>query len=156
VHFPLLVNYDDLTKFFTVFGSAIRCYVSMYALFHLQTDVGLQEMEGGFRTQVYMAVGPADIDYAAVRAELNREVERFTNVGSGWTLTAILRFVVHIGEYRPRVGSSFIPTRASLVAKHALINVYNPKDSMCFVWAVLSALYQYKKMPKGFRNTGRI
>jgi hypothetical protein len=113
----------------------------MYALFDRQSDVGMQETEGGFRTQVYTATDPADIDYDAVRAELNREVERFTNVGSGWTLTAILRFVIRIGQYRPLVGSSFIPTPASLVAKRALINVYNPNDSMCFVWAILSALY---------------
>jgi hypothetical protein len=69
----------------------------------------------------------------------------FTNVGSGWTLTAILRFVVRIGQYRPLVGSSFLPTPASLVAKQALINVYNPDDSMCFVWAVHSALYPVEK-----------
>jgi hypothetical protein len=94
---------------------------------------------------VYTAVNPADIDYAAVRTELNREVERFTNVGSGWTSTAILRFVVRIGQYRPLVRSSFIPTPASLVTKHALINVNSPKDSMCFVWAVLSSLYPCKK-----------
>jgi hypothetical protein len=125
-----------------VFGSAIRWYVSMYALFHRQTDAGLQETEGGFRTQVYTATDPAD---AAVRAELNHDVERFTNVGSGWTLTAILRFVVRIGQYRPLVGSSFIPTLASLVAKQTLINVYNPYDNMCFVWAILSALYPCKK-----------
>jgi hypothetical protein len=116
-----------------VFGSAIRWYVSMHALFHRQTDVELQETEGGFRTQVYTATNPADVDYAAVRTELNREVERFTNVGSGWTLTAILRFVIRIGQYRPLVESSFIPTPASLVTNHAVINVYNPDDSTCFV-----------------------
>ena len=77
--------------------SAIRWYVSMYALFHRQTDVGLQKTEGGFRTQVFMATDPTDIDFATVRTELDREVERFTNVGSGWTLTAILRFVIRIG-----------------------------------------------------------
>jgi hypothetical protein len=116
-----------------VFGSAIRWYVSMYALFHRQTDAGLQETKGGFCTQVYTATDSADVDYAAVRAELGRDIERFTNVGSGWTLTAILRFVVRIGQYRPLVGSSFIPTPASLVAKQALINVCNPNDNMCFV-----------------------
>jgi hypothetical protein len=52
--------------FVAVFGSAIRWYVCMYALFHCQTDVGLQETEGGFRTQVYTATDPAYIDYAAV------------------------------------------------------------------------------------------
>jgi hypothetical protein len=124
-----------------VFDSAIRWYVSMDALFHRQSDAGVQETKGGFRTQVFTALDPADIDFADVRAELDREVERFTNVGSGWNFTAILRFVVRIGQYRPLVGSSFIPTPASLMPKHALINVYNPNDSMCFAWAVLSALY---------------
>jgi hypothetical protein len=141
VYFPSLATSDGLIEFAVVFDSAIRWYVSMYALFHRQTDVGLQETEGGFRTQVYTA----DVDYAAIRAELNREVERFTNVGSGWTLTAILRFAISIGQNRPLVGSSFIPTPASLMAKQALINVYNPDDSMCFVWAVLSALYPVEK-----------
>ena len=113
----------------------------MNVLFHRQTDVGLQETEGGFRTEVFTASDASDIDYADLRADLNREVERFTNIGSGWTLTAILRFRVHIGEFRPLVGSSFVPTPASLIGKRALVNVHNPNDEMCFAWAVLSALY---------------
>jgi hypothetical protein len=130
----------------------------MNALFHRQADVGLQETEGGFRTQVYTATDLADVDYAAVRAELNREVERFTNVGSGWTLTAILRFVVRIGQYRPLVGSSFIRTPASLMAKKAFINVFNPDDNITCVLRGPSFLLsiRVRKMPKGFRNAGRI
>jgi hypothetical protein len=73
---------------------------------------------------VYTATDLTDIDYAAVRAELNHEVETFTNVGFSWTLTAVLRFIIRIGQYRPLVGSSFIPTPASLVIKHALIYVF--------------------------------
>ena len=109
---------------FVIFGScrSIRWYVTMNVLFHRQTDVGLQETEGGFRTEVFTASDASDIDYAELRADLNREVERFTNIGSGWTLTAILRFRVHIGEYRPLVGSSFVPTPTSLIRKQALIN----------------------------------
>jgi hypothetical protein len=113
----------------------------MDALFHRQSDAGVQVTEGGFRMQVFTAFDPADIDFADVRADLDREVERFTNVGSGWDFTVILRFVIRIGQYRPLVGSSFIPTSTSLMPKHALINVFNPNDSMCFAWAVLSALH---------------
>jgi hypothetical protein len=79
--------------------------------------------------------------FADVRADLDRDIERFTNVGSGWGLTIILRFVIRIGQYSPLVGLSFIPTSSSLMPKHALINVFNPNDSMCFAWAVLSALH---------------
>jgi hypothetical protein len=76
-----------------------------------------------------------------LRADLDRQIDNFTNVGSGWTLIVILRFVIRIGQFRPLVGSSFIPTPKSLEVKKALVNVYNPDDTMCFAWAVLSALY---------------
>jgi hypothetical protein len=95
VYFPLLAQSDGQINLIAVFGSAIRWYVTMYVLFHRQTDVGLQETEGSFCTQVYTATDPADIDYAAVRAELSRIAERFTNVGSGglYPLFCVLSFV---------------------------------------------------------------
>ncbi len=55
----------------------------MNVLFHRQTDVGMQETEGGFRTQVFTACDSSDIEYADMRVDLDREVDRFTNVGSG-------------------------------------------------------------------------
>jgi hypothetical protein len=122
----------------------------MNVLFHRQSEAGMQETEGGFRTQLFTAMDNTDIDFAALRADLDTEVERFTNVGSGWSVTAILRFVIRVGQYRPLAGSSFISTPPSLVPKQALINVYNPNDHMCFAWAVLSALHPCKS------NTQRI
>ena len=113
----------------------------MNVLFHRQTDIGLQETEGGFRTEVFTASDAGDIDFVEMCADLNRQVETFTNLGSGWMLTTILRFIIHIGEYRPFAGSSFIPTPKSLAVKKAIINVYNIDDDKCFAWAVLSALY---------------
>jgi hypothetical protein len=41
-----------------MFGSAIRWYVSMDALFHRQSDAGVHETEGGFRPQVFTAFDP--------------------------------------------------------------------------------------------------
>jgi hypothetical protein len=117
----------------------------MNVLFHRQTDAGMQETEGGFRTQVFTAGDSTDIEYADLRVDLDREVDRFTNVGSGWTLTAILKFIIRVGQYRPlsgpSTGSSFIPTPKSLMMKHAIVNVYNPDDNLCFAWAVLSAIH---------------
>lgn len=133
-----------------MFDRAIRWYVSMNALFHRQTDIGVQETEGGFRSQMATAADVNDINYDELSAELNREVERFTNLGSGWTLTAIMNFVLHIGQYRPLSGSSFIATPKSLMAKQAIVNVFNPDDNLCFAWAVLSAVFPATK------NTDRI
>ena len=117
----------------------------MNVLFHRQTADSMHETEDGFHTQVFTALDPTDIDLDALRIDLHREVDRFTNVGSGGTITAILRFVIRIGQYRPldgpSTGSSFVPTPKSLTVKHALINVFNPDDNMCFACAVLPALY---------------
>jgi hypothetical protein len=120
---------------------AIRWYVAMNVLFYRQTEIGLQETEGGIRTQVFSTSDVADIAYDDLRADLDRQIDNFTNAGSGWTSTVILRFVIRIGQFRPLVGSSFIPTLKSLEVKKALVNVYNPDDNTCFAWAVLSALY---------------
>ena len=76
----------------------------MNVLFHRQASAGMQETEGGFYTQVFTAMDPSDIDLMTLLVELDKEVERFTNVGSGWTITAILRFIIRVGQYRPILG----------------------------------------------------
>ena len=119
----------------------MRWHVSMNVLFHRHTESGVQETEGGFRTQIFPAMDPADIDYTALRADLNREVEQYTNVGSWWTMSAIIWFIILLGDYRPLTGSSYIPTPKAIVHKHAVISVHNPSDEMWFLWAVLSALH---------------
>jgi hypothetical protein len=100
---------------------AIRWHVAMNVLFHRQTEIGLQATEGGIHTQVISTSDVADIAYDNLRADLDRQIDNFSNAGSGWTLTVILRFVIRIGQFRPLVGSSFIPTPKSLERKQALI-----------------------------------
>jgi hypothetical protein len=112
----------------------------MNVLFHRQSDAGMQETEVGFYTQLFTSLDAADIDLTALRTDLDGELDRFTNVGSRWTITAILRFTIRIGQYRLMTGSSYIPTLKVLADKHAIVDVLN-QDDMCFAWAVLSALH---------------
>jgi hypothetical protein len=90
----------------------------MTVLFHRQSDAGMQETEGGFYTQLFTALDTTDVDLTAVRTDLDIELDRFTNAGSGWTIAAILRFTIRIGQYRPMTGSSYIPTPKVLAVKH--------------------------------------
>jgi hypothetical protein len=115
----------------------------MNVLFHRQSDAGTQETEGGFYTLLFTAPDTTDVDLTNLRTDLDSELDRFTNVGSGWTITAILRFTIRIGQYRPMTGSSYVPTPEVLAGKHALVNVFN-EDNMCFAWAVLSAMHSPK------------
>ena len=113
----------------------------MGATFSRESEAGLQETDGGFRTSIQNTADPSEIDIQAHLHDLNSQMDRFTNLGSGWNLVALKNFVMHIAQYRPLVGNSFIPTPDSLINKHAIVNVNN-NDNECFKWAVLSALYQ--------------
>ncbi|GFS43927.1 uncharacterized protein NPIL_678191 [Nephila pilipes] len=61
---------------------------------------------------------------------------------SDWTLDEILRFEVSTNRYSPfRGSSSFIEVPKQIAETKAIINVINKKDSQCFMWSVLAALY---------------
>ena len=53
----------------------------------------------------------------------------------------LLQFVLVITEYRPLCGSSYIPTPKRLRNKHCIVNVQNA-DQKCFLYAILSCLYE--------------
>jgi hypothetical protein len=94
------IGEDGRVKMTVVCVSRAICwYVAMNVLFHRQSQTGMQETEGGFRTQLF--TDNTDINFSALRADLDSEVDRFTNVGSGWLVTAIHRFVIPVGQYRP-------------------------------------------------------
>jgi hypothetical protein len=44
----------------------------------------MQETEGGFYTQPITTLDPTDVGLTVLRTDLDGELDRFTNVGSGW------------------------------------------------------------------------
>jgi hypothetical protein len=54
----------------------------------------MQETEGGFYSQLFAVLDATDIDLTTLRTDLDGELDRFTNVGSVWTITAILHFTI--------------------------------------------------------------
>ncbi|GFY34052.1 c2H2-type domain-containing protein [Trichonephila clavipes] len=70
------------------------------------------------------------------------ESEDFEGRDSGWTLDEILRLEVRTNRYSPfRGSSSFIEVPKQIAETKAIINVINKKDSQCFMWSILAALY---------------
>jgi hypothetical protein len=112
----------------------------MGATFSRESEAGLQETDGGFRTNVQTIGDSAEVDLQSILQDLNTQLDRFTNLGSGWNLVTLNNFVMHIARYRPLVGSSFIRTPDSLIHKGAIVNVNN-NDNECFKWATLSAIF---------------
>ncbi|GFY67965.1 uncharacterized protein TNIN_431301 [Trichonephila inaurata madagascariensis] len=71
-----------------------------------------------------------------------KESEDFEGKDSGWTLDEILRLEVRTNRYSPfRGSSSFIEVAKQIAETKAIIN---KKDSQCFMWSILAALYPNK------------
>ena len=120
---------------------AVKVYVTLDAELARESETGMQHNTGRFQTPVQLIGGGLhDLDIGEFRCNLHDLLDRFTNLGSGFTLLRILKFVLHIAKYRPLVGSAFIPTPEALIGKRAIVNPQN-YDNECFKWAVLASLY---------------
>ncbi|GFX51415.1 uncharacterized protein TNCV_3103481 [Trichonephila clavipes] len=80
--------------------------------------------------------------YDDMSEKIMKESEDFEGRDSGWTLDEILRLEVRTNHYSPfRGSSSFIEVPKQIAETKAIINVINKKDSQCFMWSILAALY---------------
>ena len=73
--------------------------------------------------------------------------------GSGWYFKEVISLEIHIVEYKPMRGSSFIPLPDFIMRKNAIINIKN-EDDKCFLWSVLR--YLHPKEINGERLTDLI
>lgn len=71
--------------------------------------------------------------------------------GSNWVLDKVLGVTVHIVQYNPIKGSSYLSPPAKLASKKAIVNVQNT-DQKCFMWSVLAALYPVTNHPERVVN----
>ncbi|GFY32028.1 c2H2-type domain-containing protein [Trichonephila clavipes] len=86
--------------------------------------------------------------YDDMSEKIVKESEDFEGRDSGWTLDEILRLEVRTNRYSPfRGSSSFIEVPKQIAETKAIINVINKKDSQCFMWSILAALYPSTSNP---------
>lgn len=67
-------------------------------------------------------------------------VDSLQENGSGWALLEIRGMDVTYNKHSGFNANSYVPLPATIKNKHAIVNVKN-EDEMCFVWAILSALF---------------
>ena len=60
--------------------------------------------------------------------------------GSGWYFKEIIRLEIHIVEYKPMKGGSYIPLPEFIRKRKSIINIQN-KDNKCFLWSILLYLH---------------
>ena len=80
---------------------------------------------------------------------LNEKMQNYTDKGSEWKIFRILKIFFKITKYSEIMrlsGHSYIPTPITLQSKHAIVNVKNYSDNLCFLYSVL-AVRKYNDIP---------
>ena len=60
--------------------------------------------------------------------------------GSGWVLDQLLQLNLHVHEFVPLRGSTYLPLPKEISEKHAVVNIQN-SDNLCFLWCVIASVY---------------
>ena len=101
-----------------------------------------------FRGETEILLTSQDIDdqYDKQIDLIMRLLRDWVKDGSGWSVQNVEDLLLYMAQYKPLSPTSFIKTPKYIEKKHAIINVKN-EDNMCFVWAVLAALFPKKGNP---------
>ena len=72
--------------------------------------------------------------------EIFNNLSIYQKNGSGWYFKEVVRLEIHIVEYKPMKGGSYLPLPDFIMRKKAIINMQN-KDDKCFLWSILRYLH---------------
>jgi len=101
----------------------------------------VQRTTGLFATSPTTSATDPTIDFETLISTFENAIEGFTSLGSNLIVDKISRLTMHVGTFRPLVGSSFIPTPSALAGKRALKNIQNVDDNWCFQYSILASLH---------------
>ena len=71
--------------------------------------------------------------------KINQGFETYMGESSGWVMENISSIHLNIARYKPIRGSSYTPTPAGLVGKHAIVDIRNEVSSTVY-WIFCSLL----------------
>ena len=102
----------------------------------------VETMEPFFHGRCHIVLKLEDIDPAMKESmkEMFTSFLEFQREGGNWTVDKVMNVNLHIVQYQPLKGSSYIPLPAKLANKKAIVNVQN-HDQKCFMWSILAALH---------------
>ena len=116
------------------------------AQFHRDVeDGGGGRITGYFHSPAVLVSATQPLNLAELIRMFNDRVEQFTQRGSGYVLSNIIKLSMIYVTFLPLGGgSSYIPTPKFIAKKRAVINVKS-QGVDCFRWAVLAALYPARR-----------
>jgi len=116
------------------------------AQFHRDVEEdGGGRITGYFHSPTMLVSTTQPLNFDELIRIFNDRVEQFTQRGSGYVLSNIIRFSMIYVTFLPLGGgSSYIPTPKLIAKKRAVVNVKS-HGTDCFRWAVLAALYPARR-----------
>jgi len=127
---------------------ALRVHFVSDAQFHRDVeDGGGGHITGYFHSSVVLISATQPLNFDELIRIFNNRVEQFTQRGSGYVLSNIIKLSMLYVTFVPLGGgSSYIPTPKFIAKKRAVVNVKSHGTGTdCFRCAVLAALYPVRR-----------
>ena len=114
------------------------------------------EIKVYFNTETYINLQSTDVNVILSKMikQILEKISIFQKNGSGWYFKEVTSLEIHIVDYKPIKGSSYIPLPDFLMRKKAIINMEN-KDNKCFLWSVLRYLHPTEKHETRLTDIGK-
>ena len=95
-----------------------------------------------FQSKTYINLEKSDVKVFLkdMIKEIFNNINNYQMNGSGWYFKEVVRLEIHIVEYKPMNGESFIPLPEFIKKKNAIIKIQN-EDNKCFLWSILRYLH---------------
>ena len=106
--------------------------IEIDADFHSEIEINLEKDENKLLDKMIARIGEV--------------LANFQQSGSNWVFQRVNQLEIHMADWKPIRGSSFIPLPAKIKNKVAVINMQN-EDNQCFKWCVARALNPVEKNP---------
>ena len=99
-----------------------------------------------FHSNTHISLKSTDVKklFNRLFREIIENVNTYTKNGSGWYFKEVLQLEIHTIEYKPIIGSSYIPLPEWIMRKKAIVSIRN-SDNKCFIWSILRYLHPREK-----------
>ena len=106
------------------------------------------EVDAEFHSEIQTNLEGTDENklFDQIIARIGEVLANFQRSGSNWVFVKFNQLQIHMADWKPISGSSYIPLPAGIKNKKAIINIKN-EDNQCFKWRVARALNPVEKIP---------
>ena len=120
-----------------------------------ESKISFEQDNAYFHSQSHINLEKTDVKVilSQMLKEIIGNLINYQAKGTGWYFKEVISFEIHIVDYKPIKGSSYIPLPNFIMRKTAIINIKN-EDDKCFLWSVLR--YLHPKQIHGERLTDLI